>query len=159
MKNTHFFTRMRIISGGQTGIDRAVLDFCLSHGIECGGWCPQGRLAEDGPIDRKYPLTEITGGGYPERTMANVVNSDATVIIYYKEKSGGTFLSWEYVLEAKKPFLLLDLAELSSKEAAERLKEFIQLFDVAVLNFSGPRASEWAEGYEICRKVLCELIS
>ena len=158
MNTIHSLAELRFISGGQTGIDRAVLDFCLSHGIDYGGWCPEGRLAEDGPIDGKYPLTEIPGGGYPERTMYNVVNSDATIIIYYKEKRGGTFLSYECVLNTKKPFLLLDMDILPTEAAAEKIRSFIELFTPQVINVSGPRASEWAEGYEICHKVLCELM-
>ena len=68
-----------IVSGGQTGADRAALDWALAHGVECGGWCPKGRKAEDGPIDAKYPLKETSSSSYLQRTEWNVRDSDATV--------------------------------------------------------------------------------
>ena len=69
-----------IVSGGQTGADRAALDWALAHRVECGGWCPKGRKAEDGPIDPKYPLIETPSAAYLQRTEWNVRDSDATVL-------------------------------------------------------------------------------
>jgi predicted Rossmann-fold nucleotide-binding protein len=71
----------RIISGGQTGVDRAALDVALELGIPCGGWCPKGRLAEDGSIDLRYPLKETNSSEYRERTEKNVEDSDGTLIL------------------------------------------------------------------------------
>ncbi len=73
---------MKIISGGQSGVDRAALDFCLENNIPCGGWCPKGRMAEDGRISDKYPLIETESEDYAERTRLNVENSDGTLIIF-----------------------------------------------------------------------------
>jgi predicted Rossmann-fold nucleotide-binding protein len=73
---------LKIISGGQTGVDRAALDVALRHGIECGGWCPAGRLDEFGKIPDHYPVQELQGGGFTERTLQNVKDSDGTVVIY-----------------------------------------------------------------------------
>ena len=73
---------LKIISGGQTGVDRAALDVALGHGIECGGWCPAGRLDEFGKIPDHYPLQELQSGGFNERTLQNVKDSDGTVVIY-----------------------------------------------------------------------------
>ena len=71
---------IKIVSGGQTGADRAALDWALRHNVECGGWCPKGRKAEDGPIDPKYPLKETPSAAYLQRTEWNVRDSDATVL-------------------------------------------------------------------------------
>lgn len=73
--------RLRVISGGQTGVDRAALDVALELGLPCGGWCPAGRRAEDGPIPARYPLTETAGADYVERTRRNVVEADATLVL------------------------------------------------------------------------------
>ena len=73
---------LKIISGGQTGVDRAALDVSLKHGIDCGGWCPAGRLDEFGRIPDRYPVRELQAGGFAERTMQNVKDSDGTVVIY-----------------------------------------------------------------------------
>ncbi|MFL6540447.1 MAG: YpsA SLOG family protein, partial [Chthoniobacterales bacterium] len=80
---------MKIISGGQTGVDRAALDAALSLGIESGGWCPTGRLAEKGRIPDQYPVRELPNGGFPERTLQNVLDSDATIIIHPGSLHGG----------------------------------------------------------------------
>ena len=72
-----------IISGGQTGVDRGALDAALAMGTPCGGWCPEGRMADDGIIADKYPLQELAGAGYRQRTRQNVADSDATLIIYF----------------------------------------------------------------------------
>ena len=73
----------KIISGGQTGVDRAALDAALELGIEVGGWCPKGRLAEDGTVPDKYPLKEMDTNAYPARTEQNVIDSDGTLIIFW----------------------------------------------------------------------------
>ncbi|MDH3584808.1 MAG: putative molybdenum carrier protein, partial [Phycisphaerae bacterium] len=74
---------IKIVSGGQTGADRAALDAALACGQPCGGWCPQDRAAEDGPIDPRYPLKELPGGGYRQRTHRNVIDSDGTVVLSF----------------------------------------------------------------------------
>src|SRR5204863_7868570 len=72
---------LKIISGGQTGVDRAALDVALTHGIECGGWCPAGRLDEFGKIPDHYPIQELQGGSFTERTLQNVKDSDGTIVV------------------------------------------------------------------------------
>jgi hypothetical protein len=76
----HSSCLITIVSGGQSGADRAALDWALEHSVECGGWCPKGRKAEDGPIDPKYPLKETPSASYLQRTERNVRDSDATVL-------------------------------------------------------------------------------
>jgi hypothetical protein len=89
-------TLSKIVSGGQTGVDRGALDAALRVGFPCGGWCPQDRKAEDGPIPDRYPLVVLPGAGYRQRTLKNVKDSDGTVIIYANTLSGGTKLTRDF---------------------------------------------------------------
>jgi hypothetical protein len=100
---------IRIRSGGQTGVDRAALDVALERGVPCGGWCPRGRRAEDGPIDPRYPLKETPWDGYPQRTEWNVRDSDGTLVLTRGEADRGTALTIELAARYKKPCLVLDL--------------------------------------------------
>ncbi len=132
-----------IISGGQTGVDRGALDASLNKGNPCGGWCPQGRMAEDGIIAEKYPLIELANSGYRARTRKNVEDSDATVIIYfdYIVLRGGTELTLATCIKKHRPYLLIDGNELSETRAGERLAKFVQDFKINKLNFAGTRGS------------------
>jgi hypothetical protein len=159
MENKTYLDRITLVSGGQTGIDRATLDFCLDHGISCGGWCPEGRRAEDGTIHLKYPLKELPGATYDDRTAENVRCSDATVIIYYSEMRGGTLKSLEFARKEDKPLLTLDLSDLDSKVAAYYLRQFMEQHEPETINFSGPRKTEWTEGYSTCYAILKEAFS
>lgn len=133
----------RIVSGGQTGVDRGVLDAALDAGFPCGGWCPEGRIAEDGVIPERYPLAELSGGGYEERTLQNVLDSDGTAILYFGgELEGGTRLTMDYCVERGKPYELIDASIASPQEAAARIAAFVKRNRVAVLNIAGPRASK-----------------
>src|SRR5207302_8438813 len=100
----------RIISGGQTGVDRAALDVALELGLPCGGWCPRGRRAEDGPLDARYPLRETPWSGYPQRTGWNVRDSDGTLILTRGRPDRGTAYTAEVAGRLHKPCLILDLA-------------------------------------------------
>jgi hypothetical protein len=99
----------RIVSGGQTGVDRAALDVALALGYPCGGWCPRGRRAEDGPIDDRYPLTETKTDRYQERTRLNVRDADATLIVTRGYPVGGTRLTVDTAVRAGRPCLVIDL--------------------------------------------------
>lgn len=133
---------MKIISGGQTGADRAALDFAIAHSLNHGGWCPRGRRAEDGPIAAKYHLEETDETDYEVRTALNVTDADATVIFSMApEIRGGTALTARLARKHGRPLLHLD-AGLPVAEAGERLRRFLRAHDVAVLNVAGPRASQ-----------------
>ena len=131
----------KIVSGGQTGVDRAALDFALEHDIPHGGWCPRGRLAEDGPIESGYELKETPDAEYWQRTEWNVRDSDGTVIFSVSaELTGGSALTRDLALAYGKPCLHLS-KQLDGEAAPIRLREFIQRHGIKVLNLAGPRLS------------------
>ncbi len=144
----------RIVSGAQTGVDRGALDAALERGVDCGGWCPEGRLAEDGVIPDRYPVRELPDAGYVERTLQNVIDSDGTLIVYEKRCDGGTELTAELCAEHERPLLCLDLALTPPDEAGRQVMEFILDRGIAVLNVAGPRASKWPRGREQARQVI-----
>jgi len=148
----------KIISGGQTGADRAALDAAQANHFPCGGCCPQNRRAEDGPIDQSYPLTEIEGG-YAERTEQNVIHSDGTVIFYDSEARGGTQLTIELCETHRKPFLKVDITKKSSELAASELSRFIETQSIKELNIAGPRASECQQIYSYVEPVISDLLN
>jgi predicted Rossmann fold nucleotide-binding protein DprA/Smf involved in DNA uptake len=128
----------RIVSGGQTGVDRGALDAAMFLGIDHGGWCPRGRLAEDGTIPSRYKLTETDSAKYPIRTQRNVIDSDGTLILYEGELQGGTGLTVRFAKEHNKPCLAIDLA---SPLDLERTRQWIVDESIEVLNVAGPRES------------------
>jgi predicted Rossmann fold nucleotide-binding protein DprA/Smf involved in DNA uptake len=130
----------RIVSGGQTGADRAALDAAIAVGMACGGWCPRGRRAEDGQIPSRYPLQETPGTGYPERTARNVRGSDATLVLTRGKPRGGTALTVGLARKAGKPVLVVDLGT-GVPDAAE-VRAWLEREGVRVLNVAGPRESE-----------------
>jgi hypothetical protein len=145
-----------IISGGQTGADRAALDFAIEHGMAHGGWCPRGRLAEDGPIAAQYELQETLSRKYAQRTKWNVRDSDATVLFTIGSHiTGGTGLALAVALRLGKPTLQLSRnAFPNSGEAAEILRQFLIEHQVQRLNVAGPRASQEPEIAEFVGNVL-----
>ena len=145
---------LKIVSGAQTGVDRAALDAALRKNVPCGGWCPAGKKAEDGTIPELYPVRELEDGGYNERTLKNVQDSDGTVIIYFGQLSGGTEDTLRYCLHEKKPYLLLDGLEVKTGRAAERIMEFLRISPGGILNFAGPRASNEPRAYEYTTQVV-----
>lgn len=144
---------MKIVSGGQTGVDRAALDLALKHGIDCGGWCPAGRLDELGRIPEKYPLTELPNGNFADRTLQNVLDSDATVIFFDRELRGGSAFTLRCCLEHSRPHLLVDSSR-DVEEAANAIVDLTRRRKIDILNVAGPRASEWPNGYDYAFRVL-----
>jgi hypothetical protein len=147
-------TAPRIISGGQTGVDRGALDAALAAGAPCGGWCPAGRIAEDGRIPAHYPLEELPGAGYRERTLRNVEDSDATLIIHYGEPEGGTRQTLEFCIQRGRPRLLIDAAATPPAEAAARIAAFVRERGIRSLNVAGPRASKQPLAHAYARDAL-----
>jgi hypothetical protein len=133
---------LTIISGGQTGADRAALDFAIARGFEHGGWCPRGRRAEDGTIPVAYRLRETREAEYAVRTRRNVIDADATAVFSMTPATrGGTALTARLAREHDKPLLHLH-GEMPVAEAAARLRAFLDAHAVRVLNVAGPRASQ-----------------
>ena len=129
----------RIVSGGQTGVDRAALDAAIALGIPCGGWCPRGRKAEDGWIDPRYPLRETPSADYPQRTEWNVRDSDGTLVLTRGRPSGGTALTIALARRHERPLLVLDLER--DPDPAE-VRRWAETKKVAVLNVAGPREGQ-----------------
>ncbi len=143
-----------IVSGGQTGVDRAALDVALLLGISCGGWCPRGRKAEDGTISRCYPLQETGSGRYRERTAANVVASDGTLVLFQGRLTGGTALTVRIAERAPRPYFLVDLSKPASPN--ETLT-WIRNHGIRVLNVAGSRESQEPGIYLDARRWLLDL--
>jgi hypothetical protein len=120
-------------------VDRAALDAALEAGLDCGGWCPKGRRAEDGVIPQRYPLKETESTDYRKRTRRNVVDSDGTLILVLGVLSGGTALTGELALSEHKPLLVIDL---DSPAPAGRVRGWIRDHQIRTLNVAGPRESQ-----------------
>lgn len=130
----------RIVSGGQTGVDRAALDVALARGLPCGGWCPRDRSAEDGPIPGRYPLTETPRTDPAQRTDWNVRDSDATLILARGALAGGTARARDRARQLGRPVWVIDLATDAAREIAA-LRVWIDQVG-GILNVAGPRESE-----------------
>ncbi len=128
-----------IVSGGQSGVDRAALDVALALGLACGGWCPRGRRAEDGPIDERYPLAETPLAAYAQRTAWNVRDSDATLVLLRDRPAGGTRFTIAQAARAGRPWRVVRLADGATPETTAR---WLRHPAIRVLNVAGPRESE-----------------
>ena len=130
-----------LISGGQTGVDRAALDVAVELGLEHGGWCPRGRRAEDGAISPRYRLRETEQRGYRHRTRRNVQDSEATLVLTVGEPRGGTALTLRLARAAQRPVLVVDLNRGQASLEAQRVRAWLREHAVARLNVAGPRES------------------
>jgi hypothetical protein len=129
----------KIVSGGQTGVDRGGLDAALALGIPCGGWCPRGRRAEDGTIPDGYPLVETETEDYLCRTEWNVRDSDATLILNEGPLEGGTKRTLEFARKRERPCLVL---QIDHEVDLEQARVWLVRHRVRVLNIAGPRESK-----------------
>ena len=144
----------KIVSGGQTGADRAGLDWAIAHGVPHGGWCPRGRRAEDGVIPARYQLTETPNAGYPQRTEWNVRDSDGTVIFTLSEQlKGGSLKTVNFAIKLRKPFI-----RISPHVDPTHLAHFLASRSVGTLNIAGSRESGSPGIYERVLEVLDEAL-
>jgi predicted Rossmann-fold nucleotide-binding protein len=149
---------MRIISGGQTGVDRAALDAAIDIGIEYGGSIPKGRMAEDGPIDGRYEkLIELEAVNYGVRTEKNVKDADVTLIFTVGTPTEGTAFTVECARKHQKRYLLIDLKEKDGMKAVTQIREWLAVRQTDVLNVAGPRESKAPGIYEKVLNILLDV--
>jgi len=146
----------KIISGGQTGADRAALDFAIAHNIPHGGWCPKGRRAEDGVISSRYQLNEMATGDYLKRTKQNITDSDATLILNCGELDGGSLRTMQFAQQLNKPFMI---AQLDRDDLENQIKEASNWIHTICgsLNVAGPRESKRPSVYRLSYDFLTRL--
>ena len=138
-----------IVSGGQTGADRGALDFAMKHGYTHGGWAPRGRAADDGTIPLKYQVTELTVGGYRQRTRRNVMDSDGTLIINLGPLDGGTLATQAFARQMAKPLIVVQVDSGVSAQTTASVLSWLRENTIKTLNVAGPR--------EIKRPGICRL--
>lgn len=146
--------KVRIVSGGQTGVDRAALHAAREAGLPIGGWCPKGRLAEDGVIPPDLPLQETDSADYAIRTEKNVLDSDGTLVISDGPLQGGTELAVKLALRHGKPFIVVDIA---NPPDLSTLVRWGQEHGIRILNVAGPRESSRPGIYGAAKRYLQEL--
>lgn len=150
----------RIVSGAQTGVDRAALDVALELGIPCGGWVPKGRIDEFGRIPDRYPgLRETATAGWNERTEANVRDSDATLIVSRGPLTGGSLHTRHVAERLGRPCLHVDLEELAPDAAGERVESWLLRVAPGTLNVAGPRYSKDPDLYDEAADLLRRLLA
>ncbi|WP_340111236.1 putative molybdenum carrier protein [Maribellus mangrovi] len=153
VKNNLQILCQKIISGGQTGVDRGILDACLDKKFPCGGWCPKGRRAEDGVILTKYPLTETKEKEYSVRTRRNVEDADGTIIMFESAHSAGTELTADIACRLKKP-----LRKITAETPVKNILIWMYLNKIKILNIAGPRESEVPGSATAAYQIISDLI-
>ncbi len=148
-------SNIKIVSGGQTGVDRAALDVALELGLPCGGWCPKGRRALDGPIPPRYPLQETASPDYRVRTRLNVRDSDGTLILNCGELSGGTAYTLQVSEELEKPFLVVNVDDPADPVV---VRQWMENSHIRTLNIAGPRENKCPGIYQQARSFLLTLL-
>jgi hypothetical protein len=141
----------KIISSGQAGVERAALDIALELGIPCGGWCPKGRIAEDGLIDSRYPLRETKSDYLWVRIERNVHISDGILVLTWGPPSGGTALTLKVAKDYRKPYIVIDL---NGEGTAANVIKWAKIHQIRVLNVAGPKESKFPGIYEKAKEFL-----
>ena len=149
----------KLISGGQTGADRAALDVAMELGIPHGVWVPKGRRTEAGPLSEKYHLREMPTASYPARTEKNVIDSDGTLILSHGRLEGGPELTRSLAEKYKRPCLHINLKEINAFQAAINIQTWLKEERIEVLNVAGPRASRDPDIYEATARILKAVFS
>jgi len=151
--------RLKIISGGQTGADRAALDAAIDSGVEHGGYLPRGRLTEAGPLPARYRLRELPSARYRDRTEQNVKAAEATLILSFGVLTGGSALTEALAIRHDRPCLHIDFEVLEREQAVDLVVRWLREHDVRVLNVAGPRASSEPGIYQAVYDLLVKVIA
>ncbi len=159
---------IEVRSGGQTGVDRGALEAVLalpeSAGIGAGGWCPRGRLAEDGVLDARFPLVETPAAEPAQRTEWNIRDADATLILHRGELAGGTALTAQVASRLGRPLLQIDLnqTDLNALATVDEIRAWLRNQGVRVLNVAGPRESQCpgitAQSRQLMQRLLMAIV-
>jgi hypothetical protein len=152
----------KVMTGGQTGVDRAALDVALTLGIACGGWCPKGRRAEDGPIPDRYPLQETPDANVAQRTGWNARDSDGTLVITEGPATAGTASTIDLTVVFRKPCLVVDVSDSSDPASERSVAEIVAWIienDIHTLNVAGPRESTAPGIYQRAASLLSLMLS
>ena len=144
-----------IISGAQTGVDQAALDFALQHSIKCSGWCPLGRRSENGVIPDKYPVIETNSFVYPVRTRKNIEDSDASIIFSENKLKGGTKLTFDYATKINKPVLCITK---KTSYPTRKITNWLNNIKPNILNIAGPRFKYSPRLYNFVIKLLTKTL-
>jgi hypothetical protein len=144
----------KIISGGQTGVDRAALDWAIDAEITHGGWCPKGRLACDGALHDRYMLQETESSGYRQRTKRNVADADGTVVFNSGDLDGGTLQTVKFAQSMKKPYIVIQLDGRELQSAVQEFLFWISENQIRVLNVAGPREEKRPGIYRLVLQLL-----
>jgi len=148
----------KIVSGGQTGADRAGIDAAIESGVDYGGWLPKDRKAEDGIVSPKYTkLKEMTKGGYSKRTEQNIIDSDGTVIFGHGKLTTGSALTLKFAKQYKKPYLHIDLDIVQNPVPS--IKDWIIDWDIKTLNIAGRKASKATQIYDKVKDIIKQVLS
>ncbi len=150
---------MIIVSGGQTGVDRAAWDTALEAGLPQEGWVPRGRRASDGVLPERYRCRETESADYAVRTERNVILGDATLILAFGSPKGGTLLTIDLCRRHKRPHLLLDLDRIPEEEAVRTASGFLKEQHPERLNIAGPRERAGKRIYPRARNFLTALFT
>ncbi len=145
----------KVISGGQTGVDRGALDAAIACNVPHGGWCPKGRLAEDGPIAQCYQLSELESRDYAVRTERNVLDSDGTLILYRHTLAGGTLLTHRLAKRWDKPLMRVRLERTIDYD---RIAAWIIEHQIRILNIAGPRGSSEPGLQRLTEQIVTKLL-
>ena len=149
----------KIISGGQTGVDRAALDAAIKMGLPHGGWIPKGRQTEAGPLPPEYQMLETDSIDYADRTARNVEAADATLILSRGPLTGGSALTLRLAQRNNRPCLHIDLTEQAAFQAAVDINKWLGEKQIEILNVAGPRASKDPSIYATTLKILETVLS
>ncbi|GAB4326551.1 MAG: putative molybdenum carrier protein [Bacteroidales bacterium] len=148
--------RLKIQSGGQTGVDRAALDAAIELGLPCGGWCPKGRRSESGRIPGRYPLQETESPEYPVRTRKNIESSDATLILHAGHTDRGTRLTETICRKMQKPYIVINI---KNPESIEQAGRWLREINIQSLNIAGPRESFAPGIYDTAKTWILRLLT